>query len=186
MWKNALVLAIVCTVAALSLAVVNQLTAERIEERLKAEREEALQAVFAEAERFEGIDISPELAERLEEMDDIVVIDIYAAYLAEERLGFVFQTGSTGYGGEIILMIGFSTERDQVVGMRVLEHSETPGLGANIEEPGFLEQFVGRSTADPVEVTRDIEALTGATISSRAVALACRGVIRIIEEVTGL
>ncbi len=185
MWKNAFVLAIVCTVAALSLAVVNQLTAERIEERLIAEREEALQAVFAEAEKFESIDISPELAERLEELEDFVVIDIYTAYLTEEQLGFVFQTRSAGYGGEIILMIGFSTERDQVVGLRVLEHSETPGLGANIEEPGFLEQFVGRSSADPVAVTRDIEALTGATISSRAVAAACRGVTRIIEEVSG-
>ncbi len=185
MWKNAFVLAIVCTVAALSLAVVNQLTAERIEERLIAEREEALQAVFAEAEKFESIDISPELAERLEELEDFVVIDIYTAYLTEEQLGFVFQTRSAGYGGEIILMIGFSTERDQVVGLRVLEHSETPGLGASIEEPGFLEQFVGRSSADPVAVTRDIEALTGATISSRAVAAACRGVTRIIEEVSG-
>ena len=80
-----------------------------------------------------------------------------------------------GYGGDIVLMVGFRADKSTVVCYKVLAASETPGLGSNLTTPEFSGQFAGKNGSS-LGVKKDggeIEAITSATITSRAV---CRAI----------
>ena len=76
-----------------------------------------------------------------------------------------------GYGGDIVLMVGFLPDRT-IVTYQKLEAAETPGLGSNLTSEGFMKQFKGMPAARNIAVSKDggeVEAITSATITSRAV-----------------
>ena len=80
-----------------------------------------------------------------------------------------------GYGGDITLMVGFKTDKKTVISYKVLAASETPGLGMKLKTPEFAGQFAGKNGTS-LKVKKDggeIEAITSATITSRAV---CRAI----------
>ena len=80
-----------------------------------------------------------------------------------------------GYGGDVVLMVGFQADRKTVVCYKTLAAAETPGLGMKLNTPEFQSQFGGRD-ATTLKVKKDggeIEAITAATITSRAV---CRAI----------
>ena len=84
-------------------------------------------------------------------------------------------TDAGGYGGDIELMVGFKADKKTVVAYKTLKASETPGLGMKLNTPEFSGQFAGRNGAS-LKVRKDggeIEAITSATITSRAV---CRAI----------
>jgi electron transport complex protein RnfG len=85
-------------------------------------------------------------------------------------LGYAFVAESAGFQGTIRMMVGIDENCTRITGLMVLEHLETPGLGARIIEPGFRQQFIGKSVTDKFQVNEDVDAVTGATISSNAVA----------------
>jgi electron transport complex protein RnfG len=77
----------------------------------------------------------------------------------------------SGYGGEIVLMVGFTPDY-KISTYKKLLATETPGLGTNLSSPAFMKQFVGMDASTPLSVKKDggkIEAITSATITSRAV-----------------
>lgn len=77
----------------------------------------------------------------------------------------------SGYGGEIVLMVGFTPDY-RISAYKKLVATETPGLGTNLSSPAFMKQFEGMDASKPVAVKKDggsIEAITSATITSRAV-----------------
>ena len=77
-----------------------------------------------------------------------------------------------GYGGEIVLMVGFEADKKTLVCYKKLVAAETPGLGMNLSLPAFADQFKGKDAAEGLKVKKDggeIEAITSATITSRAV-----------------
>ena len=80
-------------------------------------------------------------------------------------------TCKDGYGGDITLMVGFKKDRKTVISYKVLAASETPGLGMKLKTPEFASQFAGKDGRS-LKVKKDggeIEAITSATITSRAV-----------------
>jgi len=77
-----------------------------------------------------------------------------------------------GYGGQIEMIVGISTS-GEVLGVKVLKQKETPGLGSAITKMSFLQQFIGKSLKDRLAPKEDIDTITGATISTRAV---CDGI----------
>ena len=80
-------------------------------------------------------------------------------------------TCKDGYGGDITLMVGFKTDKKTVISYKVLAASETPGLGMKLKTPEFADQFKGKDGSS-LKVKKDggeIEAITSATITSRAV-----------------
>ena len=84
-------------------------------------------------------------------------------------------TCKDGYGGNITLMVGFKKDKKTVISYKVLAASETPGLGMKLKTPEFVGQFAGKDGAS-LKVKKDggeIEAITSATITSRAV---CRAI----------
>jgi len=86
--------------------------------------------------------------------------------------GYIFYISPIGYGGEMDLMIGIDS-MGVICGVKVIQHSETPGLGTLATVPAFTYQFIGKSgglvitRASPEE--NEIQAVTGATVTSSAV-----------------
>ena len=97
----------------------------------------------------------------------------YVARKGGKFTGAAFETTSqNGYGGEIKIMVGI-TAAGQIKSIQILSQHETPGLGTKIAEAPFLTQFAGKSIKDTVWAVKkdngNFDAVTGATISSRAV-----------------
>ncbi|MEE8638325.1 MAG: RnfABCDGE type electron transport complex subunit G [Candidatus Margulisiibacteriota bacterium] len=94
-----------------------------------------------------------------------------------ERAGTAILCKGNGYQGEIKLMVGVNADFTKFTGLTILEQVETPGLGAKIAERKFFKQFKDLATKPPIayvkgrppEKPNQIQAITGATISSRAV-----------------
>lgn len=132
----------------------------------EAECEEMLETLLPGSESFEWEDYDGE--------DE----SIEAVYKGDN--GFVIQTASYGYAGNIRVMVGVSNE-GSVTGLVVRDLSETWGLGANaLTDVGFLAQFLG--TSGDAEIGVNMDAMTGATVSSKAVA---RAVNSAVAYVTG-
>jgi electron transport complex protein RnfG len=87
----------------------------------------------------------------------------------------VMEASANGYGGKIGMVVAVNMVDETLRGVAVTTHTETPGLGANAKsDPSFAAQFVDKSITESFGVTTDggqISALSGATITSRAVCL---------------
>lgn len=99
----------------------------------------------------------------------------------------VFESFGNGFGGSIGLMVGFNLDDDKFWGAGVTTHSETPGLGARAkDDPSFVAQFKGHAATAPIKVTKDggdINALSGATITSRGVCIAASDGVTIYQRI---
>lgn len=155
-------LALVGCVSGVTLVLVYGYAMPRIQKNIKAETEKAIKAIFPEAGAVDNT-----------EHDKVFKVrDIRG-----ELTGYAFQAEGNGYQGVIKLIVGVDAHFSEVKGLEVLESQETPGLGAEITSPSFKSQFSGLSLAHPIEYIKNqkptkpyqIEAITGATISSRAV-----------------
>ena len=159
--KLGVILLIISVVSAGILAGSNELTKDKIAQIELEGSLGAITEIFSGADKFEAID---EL-----EFEEIVaanefVEEILEVYNGDEVTGYSIKTMTTGYDGNILMVTGFSSD-GEVLGMRLLEHSETPGLGAKAEEPEYTDQYIGKSASEEIKV----EALSGATLTSRGV-----------------
>jgi len=97
-----------------------------------------------------------------------------------------FESSGKGYGGEIGVMVGVNLKDDKIVGVGVTTHSETPGVGARAKtDPAFVAQFPGMSIEETFKVKADggqVDALSGATITSRGVSAALTDAGKIYEK----
>jgi electron transport complex protein RnfG len=94
----------------------------------------------------------------------------------------VLETQVSGFADKVGLVVAINTEDQTLAGVAVTTHKETPGLGAEAKsDPTFAAQFKGKTITSPIQVTNDggeISALSGATITSRAV---CKGTMQAVE-----
>ncbi len=93
---------------------------------------------------------------------------------AGATVGYAVTGKAGGYGGDVELMVGFKADRKTVVCYKTLKATETPGLGMKLNEPSFAGQFADKDGTS-LKVAKDggvIEAITAATITSRAVCAA--------------
>ena len=167
-------LLLITAVVAAALAGVNAVTAPVIEELNAAKTQEAISAVLPG-----GFDT--EIADYADATG--IVSKVY-----QGANGYAVEVGPGGFDNTITMMVGIDNE-GKVLGISVVSHTETAGLGA-VSADGtpkgiaFREQFVGASGA--VSVTKDggtMDAITGATITSRAI---CAGVNAALDCVAGL
>jgi len=158
--KFGLILAIICLVATLVLAVTYEVTKPKIEEQQRLEEEAALRLVLPEAGSFTK-----------KQLDGI---EYYEAIKGGTTIGYCVKAVANGYGGYIYMIVGIDLA-GTIEGIEILQHQETPGLGSKIKEvrpgekePWFLKQFKGKA-ASGIELRKNIDSITGATISSKAV-----------------
>lgn len=172
--KNTLILTVITLVAGLGLGFVYEITKEPIAQAKDAEKKAAWQAVFPEAslDSFEEVDVDGKAAEQV--IQDLGIKgSIDEACKAGEDGYVITATDKEGYGGDIQVTVGITAD-GTVSGVSIMSISETAGLGMRAKEPAFYEQYQGKQTEQFV-VSKDggsgepIDALSGATITSRAV-----------------
>ena len=109
----------------------------------------------------------------------------FAAEKDGKIIAYVVPAESKGYGGAIKMLVSV-TPQGKIIDFNILDSKETPGLGDNASKDPFKNQFKGKETKD-LEVVKDktkvdnIQAMTGATISSKAVT---KGIKEAVEQVT--
>lgn len=154
--KLAVRLMIFALAAALLLAVVNELTEDKIIQNTQNKINAARQSVIGDY-TFEdtGADLSH--AECIK--------GVYAAMKGDRVKGYVYEMETKGYGGTIYLSVGI-VSKGTISGVTVSSHSETKGLGSK-DEQYFMKDFIGLDVSSGG--TGSIDAMSGATISSNAV-----------------
>ena len=168
------ILLIITAVVAAALAGVNSITAPIIEELEAEKTQNAIKEVLASGYDEEITDFDDQ---------DGLVTNVYKG-----ADGYAVQVAPAGFDGAITMMVGIDNEGN-ILGVSVISQSETAGLGAvcaaaTSAGENFRGQFVGQSGS--VSVTKDggtIDAITGATITSRAV---CKGISAALACVAGL
>ena len=166
------ILCAITLVVALALGAVNAVTAGPIAEQNAQKIKDSLENVMPGAES-EQIDV-PEGTTVTTETKNATSVTILSAYKMTKDgadAGYCVEVGPTGFGGALDTMVGIDSD-GKVTGISVISaSSETPGLGARSTEPEFQAQFADQVGTE-VAVAKDggsIDALTGATITSRAV-----------------
>ena len=149
-------LTIIAAVCAALLAYINVKTAEPIK---KAAAEKRI--LMAKA-------VMPSIVVSIDEEDGFFIGKDASGSVA----GFALEGSDMGgYGGEIVLMVGFEADKKTVVAYKNLKSSETPGLGSKLQTPEFSGHFEGKDVS-LWKLKKDggeIDAITAATITSRAV-----------------
>lgn len=93
--------------------------------------------------------------------------------------------GHGGYDGDVYIMIGINLEKNSLMGMEVVRHSETPGVGSQIEKESFRKQWSGKPVKENYALRGsggEIDAISGATYSSRAVVDGTNRILELIQN----
>jgi electron transport complex protein RnfG len=154
MIRYGFILGLICVIAAGLLAGVNVITRSKITFQLKAEEQAALKEVMSSAAKFTEV--------KLKTHKEVLY---YKAFDNQDKLiGFVFKASSKGYSSVIETLTGIFLD-DKISAIKVISLNETPGLGMRITEKEFTSRFNNQNSLD----LSGVQAITGATISSRAV-----------------
>ncbi len=166
----ALVLFLITFITALLLGFVNQVTAPRIERNNEETRAAAMAEIIPDAEFVEADPFEVPAPDK----NTPAIQNIYMAQRDGETVGYCMEVLPSGFGGTITMVVGINLD-GTVAGAKVTSHSETPGLGAKSQsDPTWITQFAGQPADGSLAVTKDggtINAITGSTITSRAVTL---------------
>lgn len=167
--KPVVILVLICIVTSALLGATNMLTAPVIVENAIRTANEARRELLPAADKFTEMKVSYD-----------GVVDMYAADNGE---GHIITAAAKGYGGEVPVMVAFDKE-GQITAVKFLENTETAGLGQKVHDKKFYSQFAGRSN-EKMSLS-DIDAITGATITSSAALTAINSAITAYnEEVMG-
>ncbi len=202
--KDAAILFAITLIAGILLGLFNDMTKDKIAERAAQEKQEACQAVMTDAAEFAadeswqtlGTDAVPDAVfdgttgtVAFNDKATCRVTEVLdAKNAAGESIGYVVGvTSKNGYGGDIELLVGV-TGSGSVTGVEILSMSESPGLGDNAKNPEFRAQYVTQP-GQPFVVVKggasadhEIDALSGATITSRAVTHAVNAALGIAQS----
>ncbi|MBU5677693.1 RnfABCDGE type electron transport complex subunit G [Alkaliphilus sp. MSJ-5] len=175
MVRLGLILLVITAVSAGLLSVVNDVTKVVIQEKAMEANLVYMKELLTDADEFKVVE-NPAIS------DVDGVEEAYEALKGGSIIGYVVKTTTSGYGGDVVMLTGINSD-DTIAGMKVSSQSETPGLGARITEADFGSQFVGKSAASELQLNTDIDALSGATISSRAATAGVNAAIKAYNDV---
>ncbi len=176
MWK----LGVICIVVAGLLAWINSMTAPVIEKNEKTTFEQSMTEVLTGVSEFEEVDISYTPSEAGVKLDSF--------YKADDKGYVVTTVCSEGYGGDIKVMVGVNSDKT-INKIKIMSLSETAGLGAKANTEEFMEQYSGLKSGIGIEKNNGgnpenntISAISGATITSKAVTKAVNCALQAVEE----
>lgn len=168
MVKPAVVLVVICAIVGFLLGSANNLTLPTIMANREARAWATYSALIPEASGFEELACD--------------VPGVTACMQATDGSGYAIIAQSKGYSSQVPMAVAFDREGTvtNVIGM---DNTETPGLGTKVQLPDFTDQFLGRA-AEPLTID-DIDAVTGATISSKAALAAVNEAIEAYRSTAG-
>ncbi len=158
--KITAVLMIITTVTAVLLACINLLTEPVILKNEAKAKQEAIMALFPEATAADSL--MEDLGDRFPEG----ISDLFAVYGGEGLLGFCADAHSMGFSDYIGMMVGVNAD-NTVRGVKIMSISDTPGLGLEVTDPDYLATY--RGVSGPLAFGRQVDAVSGATYSSRGI-----------------
>lgn len=168
-FQIAMNLAAACLVSGIIIAAVYFVTAPVAAKKAVIVKNQAMKALVKDADTFKPIQGKT---------------DWYEAQKGGKTIAYVVPSESKGFGGAIKFLVSVTPD-GKVIDFNILSHNETPGLGDNAQKESFRSKLWGKKAED-LEVTKDpantknVQAMTGATISSRAVT---KGVREAVEQV---
>ena len=155
-------LTIVCLLCALALSLVHFSAAKKIDLNAVARIENAINTLYPQAASVKPVEGDDSVFTLLDKQDKV--------------MAYAFLAKGQGYQGTIVMLAVSNAGLSQLEGLEIIESLETPGLGAKIQNAPFRNQFKGApivseliSTKEKAKTSSEIEAITGATVSSRAV-----------------
>ena len=180
MIKMLIVLTVLATLSGGLLAAIRDTTKDQIENQvLEFVKGPAIRSIL------EGATNDP-IVDRFQLKDGEVERTFFVGVMDGEPRAVTFETSGKGYGGDVGLMVGIDIKDNQIIGVGVTTHAETPGMGAKAQtDPSFPAQFRELPLDKPVNVTGDggtINAISGATITSRAVCSATNDALKLYEK----
>ncbi|NNL43197.1 MAG: RnfABCDGE type electron transport complex subunit G [Desulfobacterales bacterium] len=170
MIKMVVVLTVLCTFSGGLLAAIRSGTKDKIEyQQLKFVKGPAIKSIL------EGASNDP-IVDRFKLKDGKIERSFYVGVFDGKASAVAFESFGKGFGGDIGLMVAVNLDDDNIIGVGVTTHSETPGIGSRAKtDPGFAAQFRGLSINDAFKVKPDggqVDTVSGATITSRGIAVA--------------
>ncbi|MBP3705671.1 MAG: RnfABCDGE type electron transport complex subunit G [Clostridia bacterium] len=169
----------ICIIITLALSVTNAVTAPAITKNTESETQKAMKSVLKADAYFKGeLEISKDES-----------VTYHTAKKANKTIGYIFTITENGYGGDMSVMISVNTDLT-INSVCILDaSSETPGLGQNVKNEEFYSQFEGKEYGIKVvksgtkSAENEIDAVTSATISSKAVTNAVNKALKYTEMI---
>ena len=169
-FKPIVVLCVICIVVTGALAATNGMTAPIIEAATLAAQEAARTELLPDAQGFEKV-------------EGIDVANVSDVYRTTNDVGVVITSSAKGYGGDVVVMTAITPD-GTIKQIKVTEQSETKGIGSNVvSTPSYWERYEGASAGQALVLNQDIDAYSGATISSRAVLTAVNSAIEAYNQI---
>lgn len=169
-FKPIVVLCVICIVVTGALAATNGMTAPIIEAATLAAQEAARTELLPDAQGFEKV-------------EGVNVANVSDVYRTTNDVGVVITSSAKGYGGDVVVMTAITPDGN-IKQIKVTEQSETKGIGSNVvSTPSYWERYEGVSAAQALVLNQDIDAYSGATISSRAVLTAVNSAIEAYNQI---
>lgn len=199
---DTVILTIITLVAGLALGGVHMVTAGPIAATQQAAQDAAQKEVFPDADSFSEVE-SFDAAAFTEKLPDLGLdqTTVYSVSQASDakgnKLGYVVDAGNNeGYGGEVELMAGIGVDDSgyTLKGISFLNLEETAGMGMRAEEPEFKDQFVDMALGEEISIkytkagksaANEIDAISGATVTTNAVAKAVNGALQAVTTIEG-
>lgn len=170
-FKLGIILLLICAISTGLLAVVNHITLPVIELNNEKAQEEAKKEILPLADTFK------ELGE-----------GVYEGEKDGKTVGYTVNVAPKGYGGTIEMMVGINSDMT-VSGVKILSMSETPGLGAKAQNEDFISQYKGKNKNLTLKKSQagenEINAISGATVTSTAVTDGVNEAFRLLEKAVG-
>lgn len=175
--KLVVTLFLITAIVAAALAGVNSITEDRIAQAKEEKNQKAMQQVLPQGKDLQSIPFTD---------DTGIVKEVFAPSGSKDAGAYAIKVTPSGFGGEITMMVGVADGK--VSGVAIVSHGETPSLGAtaassNSKGTEFRDQFIGMS--GQLAVTKDggdVDAITSATITSRAVTDGVNAALRCVEN----
>ena len=172
------VLGLITFLCALILGVINGVTKDKIAQNAVETRNAAMAEIIPDAD-FEDMDVNLSAEDVAAAGVSLpagrtaaAITGVYKATKDGADAGYCVQVTPKGFGGVLTMIVGINAD-GTIAGAKVTSHSETPGLGAKSQaDPNWITQYAGQAADGQLQVTKDggtINAITGATITSRAV-----------------
>ena len=176
----------ICLVVSALLGGVNAITADKIAAINQANTEASLNAVSEGADEFAPIALTDAMTATASAAG-AKLTEAYTVKAAGEAVGYAFKVVASGSQGNIEMIVGVDAD-NAVTGVSIVSNKETAGIGSKVMEnnalpsgTGVLDQFIGMSGAGTLTVGKTVDAISGATVSSKGVTKGVNAALAVAE-----
>ena len=176
----------ICLVVSALLGGVNAITADKIAAINQANTEASLQAVATGADEFAPLELTDAMTATASAAG-AKLTEAYTVKAAGEAVGYAFKVVASGSQGNIEMIVGVDAD-NAVTGVSIVSNKETAGIGSKVMEnnalpsgTGVLDQFIGMSGAGTLTVGKNVDAISGATVSSKGVTKGVNAALAVAE-----